>query len=78
MEKKEMLRKALDRVYKKLIAHEKNLIIWEREYVKAIETVFPKLLWWEVTDCPILQSLVENDPTKTKAQILKEYKLTEE
>ena len=78
MTKREELKNALEKVYKKLYAHEKNIKVWEMEYQKAIKSVFPDMCWWEVTDCDIFMSLYTiKDPAFTMAQILNDFKLTE-
>lgn len=78
MTKREELEKELDKVYKKLIAHEQNIKVWEAELQKAIETVFPGSCWWHVTGCDIFMCLlVTHSPKETIKAILNDIKLTE-
>lgn len=73
MNKKKELQRALDKVYKKLYAHEKNLKVWEMELRKTIEGVYGKP-WDQVTDSNIYLSLLGIGPKLTITCILNSIK----
>ena len=48
---------------------------YEVEFQGVIESVFPNMAWWEVTDCQIFMHLMEHrNPEKTVLAILKGLK----
>lgn len=54
---------------------ETNIKKYEIEFQGVIESVFPDMAWWEVTDCQIFMHLMEHkDPVATIIAILKGLK----
>lgn len=54
---------------------EKQIKQYEIEFQGVIESVFPDMAWWEVTECQIFTHLMEyRDPEMTVIAILKGLK----
>ena len=54
---------------------ERNIKAYEVAFQDIIEKVFPKMCWWEVTECQIFNHLMEHkNPEKTVIEILKQLK----
>ena len=54
---------------------ETNIKKYEIEFQGVIESVFPDMAWWDVTECEIFQHLLEHqDPVATIIAILKGLK----
>ena len=54
---------------------EKSIRVYEVEFQRVIEEVFPDECWYDVTECQIFNHLMEHkNPEKTVIAILKQLK----